>query len=373
MFYTPVPINLQYSWTVFLFLSITTIALASTENLADKLMAPPPMFDGNAVSINTAGTNPGNLSITVPTGMDRLLVATIGTDDMTGVATVQFNGQGMTLAGEDTDIISTNSTAYNARTLVYYMVLGSGAAITNAISVSGLSSYYSLGGMSFQDIDQTAPVKQVAMAGTPTGTDVTSQVAATLNGVTGGNLLFGFFGDDNAKQFDWGGPYHSATQTNTGLNGDGYYYASYNANAGAGTQTLTYNINNAIQSCAGVLIEFAAVSAVVPAVVNLSLLPASITEISSASLDYLFTISAVFPTDLTINFQLSGTAEDDDDFTVSTPGTNNETINYTTKVGTGNNMGTITIKAGQLQGLLQIKPQQDAIIELDETVTVTIM
>ena len=39
---------------------------------------------------------------------------------------------------------------------------------------------------------------------------------------------------------------------------------------------------------------------------------------------------------------------------------------------TGNNSGTITIKAGQTRGVLRITPTADVLIELDEMVIVTI-
>jgi len=331
-------------------------------------------YDSNPIVVNnSSGTGTtATTNMTVPAGTKRLLVVTIGTDDMVGTPTVLFASNAMTLASEDTDIVSTNSPTYNARVLVYYSALGDGIAITNTIDISGLANYYSVGGMTFQGIDQTAPVKQVAQATAPTGTAATSQVAATINGFTQGNLLFAYFGDDNHQQFNWGGPYASDCKyLDTGMNGDGYYYASYTTEAAAGNQTFTAEVNNAIQSCAGVFIEFSE-STVVPSTVNLSLNPITTDELNSNSLEYLFTLSPAVTSDLPIRFTLSGTAEDDDDFTVDTPGNNMETVNYTIKTGIGNNNGVITIKAGQTTGLLRITPKNDPFIESDETIVVTI-
>lgn len=362
-----------FSLLVLLFLMCLTNS-ASAETFEPKTLSvfpPNPIiiFDENPVSSNSDGSYPGNLSATVPMGTNRLLVVTVGTNDQTNTPTVQFGNQMMLLAKEDNDIINSNSSTYNARVFVYYLTLNSGIAITDNISITGLDDYYSIGGMSFQGINQTSPIKQAASASSPTGLENTSQVAATINGYTAGNLLFGFFGDDNMKQFDWEGPYHDNTHTNTGLDGDGYYYTSYATEAAADNPTFTYEINNSIQSCAGVLIEFAAAPSVE---VNVTVNPISIKEVNSLSLDYLFTLSEAVAEDLTINFTISGSAEDDNDFTVGTPGINMELISYTPLVGTGNNSGTITIKAGQTSGVLRITPTADVLIELDEMVIVTI-
>lgn len=327
------------------------------------------VFDNNPIATNSAGTG-NTVDITVPTGNDRLLIAMIGTNDLINLPTVTFNGSTMTKAAEDDDNFNTT---YDARVLVYYLALGSGAAISNTISVTGLANYYTVGGLSFQEIDQSAPVVQAVKAPIPTGTFNTSQVAASITGVTEDNLLFSFFGEDNVRQFNWGGTYiASGTHMNTGINGDGYYYASYNADAAAGDHTFTYDINNGIQSCAGVLIEFAKKSAVILPSVSIALSPTTAIENSSTTLDYTFTVNPAPVSDLTVNFTISGTAEDDDDFTVSTPGANNETINYSIKNGVGNNTGTITIKAGQTTGLLRITPTSDTNVETDETIIVTI-
>ena len=326
-------------------------------------------FDANAVATNTNGTNNGNtVSVTVPAGNNRLLVALIGTDDLNATPTVTFNGSTLVAAGTAVDNFST---AYDAKVHVYYAVLGNGGAITQNISVSGLSDYYLVGGMSFQGIDQTTPVKQMGQAGAPTGNGNSSKISASISNVVAGNLLFSFFGEDNARQFNWGGNYiNGNNQTNTNMNGDGYYFATYNANANAGNHTFTYDIENGKQSCAGVLIEFAQATSIPE--VTISVNPAMVTEDGTTNLDYTFTSSVAIATDLPINFTLSGTAEDDDDFTVSTPGNNNETISYTTKVGAGNNTGTITLKANQTKAVLRINPTSDATAESDETVTVTI-
>ena len=70
---------------------------------------------------------------------------------------------------------------------------------------------------------------------------------------------------------------------------------------------------------------------------------------------------------------VKASAEDDDDFLVTTPGNHQETVNYTPKTGTGNTTGTIIIKAGQSKGVLRISPVEDATVEPDETVKVEII
>lgn len=324
-------------------------------------------FDSNPVANNSAGTG-NTVEVTVPMGNDRLLIAMIGTNDLFNTPTVLFDGEAMVKAGEDDD--NFNAT-YNAKVLVYYLALGDGAAITNNITVSNLTNYYTVSGLSFQGVDQNTPVKQAVQAPIPTGVINSSQIAASITGVSEDNLLFAFFGEDNVKQFDWAGDYIAGgTHANTGVDADGYYYATYNAAAAAGNHTFTYDINNGIQSCAGVLIEFAQKTSL-PSV-SIALSPTSATENSSATLDYTFTVNPAPASDLTVNFTISGTAEDDDDFTVSTPSTNNETVSYTTNPGTGNNTGTITIKAGETTGLLRITPTSDTDVEVDESVIVTV-
>lgn len=325
-------------------------------------------FDNNSAATNSAGTG-NSVAVTVPMGNDRLLVAAIGTNDQTNTPTVTFNGMNMVLAVEDKDDFNTT---YNSRVLIYYLALGSGTTeIANTITATGLDNYYTIGGMSFQNIDQSSPVKQTAVAPIPTGNINTSQIATSITGVTAGNLLFAFLGEDNVQQFEWGGTYIAGgTHMDSGLNGDGYYYASYNANAAAGDHTFTYDINNGIQSCAGILIEFAQ-KLDLPSV-SIAVSNSSVAENGGANLDYTFTVTPAPTSDLTVNFEISGTAEDDDDFTVSTPSSNNETVSYTTKAGAGNNAGTITIKSGQTSGVLRITPTSDSDVEANETIIVTI-
>lgn len=220
-------------------------------------------FDDNAIADNSAG-NDFDLNFTVPGGDQRLLIATIGTDDMTNTPTVTFNGLTLTSAAEDDDDF--NNT-YDARVLVYYVVLGDGPQISSSIAVTGLTSSYTVGGMTFQGIDQTNPKKQVIQAGVPEENIFFGhQVSATIENVTTGSLVFAFFGEDNVKQFDWGGNYtaESPHATDAGLDGDGYYLASYNLNASAGTYNFIYQINNSGQSCAGVLVEFARAADAMP-------------------------------------------------------------------------------------------------------------
>ncbi|MEM6318589.1 MAG: hypothetical protein AAF960_13035 [Bacteroidota bacterium] len=320
------------------FLTLITVLVCWTGPLNAQVT-----FDSNAAANNSNGPS-SSVEVVVPTGNDRLLVALIGTDDLTNTPTVTYNSLTLTKASEATDNFNTT---YDAKVFVYYLALGSGAAITSDIAVTGLDNYYTLGGMSFQNIDQSTPVKQTASAGIPTGVTNNGQIAVSLTGVTAGNLLFAFFGEDNVKQFDWGGIYIADnTHTDSGMDGAGYYYASYNLNATAGDPTFTYNINNSGQSCAGTLIEFAQKTAVQPTV-SVAVAPVSATENSASTLDYTFTVNPAPSSDLTVNFTISGTAEDDDDFTVGTPGINNEVVNYTTKAGVGNNTGTIIIKSGQ--------------------------
>ncbi len=213
-------------------------------------------FDENAIADNSDG-NDSSLDFTVPGGDQRLLVATIGTDDMTRTPTVTFNGLTLTSAAEDDDYF--NGT-YDARVLVYYLVLGDGPQISSSIVVYGIESSFTVGGMTFQGIDQTNPKKQVIQAGVPEFSLLFGhEVSATIENVSTGSLIFAFFGEDNVKQFDWGGNYsqESPHTTNSGLNGNGYYIATYNLNAVAGDYDFKFQINNSGQTCAGVLVEFA--------------------------------------------------------------------------------------------------------------------
>lgn len=119
-------------------------------------------FDANAAATNTNGGNDGKtVSVTVPMGNNRLLVALIGTDDLTAIPTVTFNGNPLTAAGTAVDNFST---IYDAKVHVYYAVLGTGGAMTSNVTVSGLSDYYLVGGMSFQGIDQKTAQEKLQQA-----------------------------------------------------------------------------------------------------------------------------------------------------------------------------------------------------------------
>lgn len=215
-------------------------------------------FDENALAVNSAGTV-NTLMFTAPAGTDRLLVVTIGTDDITNAATVTFNGETLTLGGEDVD---NHNDTYDSRVLVYYLALGTGPAITSTIEVTVLQNHYNIGAMTFTGIDQINPKKQASQAGEPINDDdlLPDYVHAEINGVVEDNLLFAFFGEDNVQQFNWGGTYiKEGTHATTGLDGAGYYYASYNKEAASGSHTFGYDINNGGQTCAGVVIEFSKV------------------------------------------------------------------------------------------------------------------
>ena len=94
---------------------------------------------------------------------------------------------------------------------------------------------------------------------------------------------------------------------------------------------------------------------------------ASSDENSGTALKYRFTASEAPASNLTINFEITGTSTAAaNDFTVSTGGTNNVTYNSTTK------KGTIDILSGQTTTDLLINPVGDTVVEADETVIVAI-
>ena len=89
--------------------------------------------------------------------------------------------------------------------------------------------------------------------------------------------------------------------------------------------------------------------------ITLAVAPASVTEDSTTNLVYTFTRTGTTTNALTVNYSIAGTA-DATDYTGATPGTGK----------------TITFEVGSPIATLMIDPTADAIIEADETVTLTL-
>ena len=211
--------------------------------------------NNSAFSSNGSGTNT-MLTINVPAGDDRLIIAYIGTSDLSSTPTISYNGMAMTLACSDTDAVNACN---DTKTLIYYLELASGGAIpsTTGLTVSGLSDVWYLGANSYGGIDQTAPFVNCGALPVPNTTNNSATV--TASGVVSGNLLVALGGAHYKKQFDWGGPYLSNTNL-IAINSftDDYYSGSSLIATDANDQDLTFELLNSKGSFAGNLAQFMA-------------------------------------------------------------------------------------------------------------------
>lgn len=155
------------------------------------------VYDNNSVTVETAGP----LSFTVPAGTDRLLVVYVGafsTGD-SGTAAATFNGQSMSKAITSEDFFSVS----HATSIIFYLALDDGAAITSNVTISGINSVGFIGANSYTGVDQTTPLGNTAQ---DIGDNNVNATSHTLSPTTSsGDLLVHFFTTASAINASLGG------------------------------------------------------------------------------------------------------------------------------------------------------------------------
>ncbi len=155
------------------------------------------VYDNNSVTVETAGP----LSFTVPAGTDRLLVVYVGafsTGD-SGTAAATFNGQSMGKAITSEDFFAIS----HATSIIFYLALDDGAAITSNVTISGINSVGFIGANSYTGVDQTTPLGNTAQ---DIGDNNVTATSHTLSPTTSsGDLLVHFFTTASAINASLGG------------------------------------------------------------------------------------------------------------------------------------------------------------------------
>ncbi len=202
-------------------------------------------YDGNGATALGA-TIP---SFTVPAGMDRLLVISVCAIP-NGPITVEFNGISATFA-------VTNTSGAPGIASIYYIPLGTGAAITANVNLTGGSDII-LGAASFENVDQANPLGNTNEAEF-TSTDNPSLIVST----TPGNLVY----DKIFSEFDED-PSPDASQTPVFFNTDNSSDAgsSFKIATGAST-TMSQTLAQVTNSWAYSVAEFNAASTTQPAAI----------------------------------------------------------------------------------------------------------
>ncbi len=155
------------------------------------------VYDNNSVKVETAGP----LSFTVPAGTDRLLVVCVGAFSTggSGTAAATFNGQSMgkAITSEDSYDVS------HATSIIFYLALADGAAITSNVTISGISSVGFIGATSYTGVDQTTPLGNTAQ---DIGDNNVNATSHTLSPTTNSNdLLVHFLTTASAVNASLGG------------------------------------------------------------------------------------------------------------------------------------------------------------------------
>ncbi|MFK7907847.1 MAG: choice-of-anchor D domain-containing protein [Chitinophagales bacterium] len=207
------------------------------------------VYDNNSVTVET-----GPLSFTVPAGTDRLLVVCVGAFSTggSGTAAATFNGQSMGKAITSEDFFSVS----HATSIIFYLALDDGAAITSNVTISGISSVGFIGANSYTGVDQTTPLGNTAQ---DIGDNNVNATSHTLNPTTSsGDLLVHFLTTASAVNASLGG--EATAFSGFSLGSPNQIVGGYKI-ATATSHNLTTNFQSALGVWAHVAAEFNQVAA----------------------------------------------------------------------------------------------------------------